>query len=215
MTGKSVHDGYAPDYQSTDVGVDATIEVTITVTRVTRRPPPPVVVAPGGVTVAGSDPPGGVTVAEPAPPGFAEGSSTTRFMPASARPGDAVGRPVVATHPSNLSFTYSLSGTDSANFTVDETTGQIRLGQAVSLEAGDSYTVTLRASVAQPGGSTLIVGIEVSIRVIEPEPPAVRYDLNRNGTIEKDEVLAAVSDYFADIIEKDEVLALVALYFAA
>ena len=35
-----VHDGFGPDYQSTDVNVDATIEVTITVTAV-RRPPPP------------------------------------------------------------------------------------------------------------------------------------------------------------------------------
>ena len=207
----SVHDGYGPDYQSTDVGVDATIEVTITVTRVTRRPPPPP--PPGGVTVADPDPPGGVTVAELAPPGFAEGSSTTRFMPARARPGDAVGKPVVATHPNNFGFTYSLSGTDSAKFTVDESTGQIRVGQAVSLEAGDSYTVTLRASAALPRGSTLTVGIEVSIRVIEPEPPAVRYDLNRNGTIEKDEILAAVSDYFAGLIEKEEVLGLVSLYF--
>ena len=34
-----VHDGYGPDYQSTDVGVDATIEVTITVTRVSTRTP--------------------------------------------------------------------------------------------------------------------------------------------------------------------------------
>ena len=126
-----------------------------------------------------------------------------------------MGNPVVATRPNTSGFTYSLSGTDSAKFTVDESTGQIRVGQAVSLEAGDSYTVTLRASVAQPVGSTLTVGIEVSIRVIEPEPPAVRYDFNRDGTIELDEVLAAVADYFADIIEKDEVLALVARYFAA
>ena len=34
-----VHDGYGPDYRSTDVGVDATIEVTITVTRVSTRTP--------------------------------------------------------------------------------------------------------------------------------------------------------------------------------
>ena len=88
-------------------------------------------------------------------------------------------------------------------------------GRRCRWRRGDSYTVTLRASVAQPVGSTLTVGIEVSIRVIEPEPPAVRYDFNRDGTIELDEVLAAVADYFADIIEKDEVLALVARYFAA
>ena len=50
--------------------------------------------------------------------------------------------------------------------------------------------------------------IEVAEGVGDP------YDLNRNGSIEKDEVLEAVADYFADLIEKDEVLALVARYFA-
>ena len=50
--------------------------------------------------------------------------------------------------------------------------------------------------------------IEVAEGVGDP------YDLNRNGMIEKDEVLDAVSDYFAGLIEKDEVLALVTRYFA-
>ena len=207
-----VHDGYGPDYQSTDVGVDATITVTITVTAVAQRSSGGGGGG-GGGSGGGNGGGGGVTVAEPDPPGFAEGSSTRRFLPASARPGDAVGKPVVATHPNNFGFTYSLSGTDSAKFTVDESTGQIRVGQGVSPEEGDSYAVTLRASAAWTGGATIIVSIEVSIRVTEPEPPAIRYDFNRNGTIEKDEVLAAVSDYFAGVIEKEEVLGLVSLYF--
>ncbi len=204
-----VHDGYGPDYQSTDVGVDATVTVTITVTAVAQR------TSSGNGGGGGGGGSGGIAVPQIDPPGFAEGSSTTRLLPASARPGDAVGNPVVATHPNNSRLTYSLSRTDSAKFTVDESTGQIRVGLAVSLEEGDSYTVTLSASAASVGGSIITVDIEVSIRITEPEPPAIRYDLNRNGTIEKDEVLAAVSDYFAGVIEKDDVLALVARYFAA
>ena len=40
------------------------------------------------------------------------------------------------------------------------------------------------------------------------------YDLNRDGVIDKREVLKAVSDYFAGLIEKEQVLALVSRYFA-
>ena len=156
-----------------------------------------------------------IRVTAPDPPGFAEGSGATRLLPASARSGDAVGDPVVATHPNDPGFTYSLSGTDSARFTVDESTGQIRLGQAASLEEGGSYTATLQATAAWAGGSTTTVEIEVSIRVTAPDPPSTRYDLNRNGTIERDEVLAAIGDYLAGLIERDDVLALVLRYFAA
>ena len=207
----SVHDGFDGGYNESSAS-DATITVTITVTQVAQRPTGGS--GGGGGGGGGSGGGGGVTVPEVDPPSFAEGSSTTRLLPASARPGDAVGKPLVATHPTYSGFTYLLSGTDSTKFTVDESTGQIRVGQEVSLEEGDTYDVTLRASVARVGGSTITVEIEVSIRVTEPEPPAIRYDFNRNGTIEKDEVLAAVSDYFAGLIEKNDVLALVARYFA-
>ena len=90
----------------------------------------------------------------------------TRSLAQNARPGDAVGDPVAATHPEDL------AATDSAGF-----------------------------------GAIIIVVIEVAGAVGDP------YDLNRNGTIEKEEVLWAIGDYFAGLIEKEEVLALVSRYF--
>ena len=39
-----------------------------------------------------------------------------------------------------------------------------------------------------------------------------RYDTNNNGVIDTNEMLSAVSDYFADLISTDEMLALVAVY---
>ena len=191
-----VHDGYGPDYQSTDVGVDATITVTITVTQVAQR-----------VTGGGSGGGGfGPTLVAPR---FIDGFRTSRPLAVNGRPGDAVGDPVAATHPQNSDITYSLSGADAARFTVDEETGQIRLGQAVTLALGQTYTVNLTATDSSGTGAIIIVVIEVAEGVRDP------YDLNRDGIISKDEVLKAVSDYFADLIEKDEVLALVARYFAA
>ena len=142
-------------------------------------------------------------------PQFVDGFRTSRPLEETARVGDAVGDPVAATHPRNSEITYSLSGTDAARFTVDEETGQIRLGQAIPLELGQTYTVNLTATDSSGTGAIIIVDIEVA------EAPYHRYDLNKNGSIEKDEVLAAVADYFAARIEKPLVLEVVSLYFAA
>ena len=69
--------------------------------------------------------------------------------------------------------------------------------------------VNLTATDSGGTGAIIIVAIAVG------EAPYHRYDLNRNGSIEKSEVLAAVGDYFSDVIEKPLVLEVVSLYFAA
>ncbi len=190
----SVQDGYGPDYVSTDVGEDATITVTITVTQVAQR-------APGGGGGGGFGP----TLTAPR---FVDGFRTTRPLPVNALAGDAVGDPVAATPPNDDDVIYSLSGANATLFTVDEETGQILLGQAVTLAMGQSYTVNLTATDSTGTGSIIIVVIEVV------EAAHHLYDLNRDGIIEKIEALAAISDYFAELIEKDEVLEVIALYFA-
>ena len=190
-----VHDGYDPTYRPSP-NVDDTIEVTITVTAVSQV-----------ITERDGGGGGGFGAALVAPR-FVDGFRTSRTLALTAKLGDAVGDPVAATHPRNADVTYSLSGADAALFTVDEETGQIRLGQARTLALGQTYTINLTATDSSGTGAIIIVVIEVAEGVGDP------YDLNRNGSIEKDEVLEAVSDYFADLIEKDEVLALVARYFA-
>ena len=42
-----------------------------------------------------------------------------------------------------------------------------------------------------------------------------RYDANNNGVIDRDEVIAAIFDYFDDLISKDEVLGVTQLYFSS
>ena len=74
------------------------------------------------------------------------------------------------------------------------------LDQAITLALGQTYTVNLTGTDSSGTGAIIIVDIVVA------EAPYHRYDLNRNGSIEKDEVLAAVSNYFAGLIEKDDVL---------
>ena len=175
----------------------AIASVAVTVTDNDRTSPP--------ITGGGG---GGFGAAFEAPQ-FVDGFRTSRPLEETARVGDAVGDPVAATHPRNSEITYSLSGTDAARFTVDEETGQIRLGQAITLALGQTYTVNLTGTDSSGTGAIIIVVIEVA------EAPYHRYDLNKNGSIEKDEVLAAVADYFAARIEKPLVLEVVSLYFAA
>ena len=190
-----VRDGFDSTYNPA-TGVDDTITVTITVTQVAQR-----------VITGGGGGGGGFGPALTAPK-FVDGFRTTRPLPVNALAGDAVGDPVAATHPNDDDVTYSLSGANAALFTVDEETGQIRLGQAVTLALGQSYTVNLTATDSTGTGSIIIVVIEVV------EAALHLYDLNRDGIIEKDEVLAAASDYFAELIDKPLVLEVIALYFA-
>ncbi len=143
----------------------------------------------------------------PVAPKFSDGFRTARAVATNARPGDAVGEPVSATHPDELEIAYSLSGTDASLFTVDEETGQIRVQEGVNLTIGITYTVNLTATDSAGFGAIIIVTIEVV------EATHHHYDLNRNGVIERDEVIAAVKDYFDGEMSREEVIELIKLYF--
>ena len=138
-------------------------------------------------------------------PQFVDGFRTSRILVVTAQAGSPVGGgPVAATHPDDLAMTYALSGTDATLFTVDEETGQIRLGQAMTLELGQTYTVNLTATDSSGTGAIIIVVIEVAFHP---------YDLDKSGTIKLDEALAAVGGYFQDVITFEEVGEVVKLYF--
>lgn len=143
----------------------------------------------------------------PVAPSFAAGFRVTLELPENAEPGDPVGDPVTATHPNNLAITYSLSGTDTGSFTVDAGTGQVRLKEGVSLSEGDTFTVNLTATDSAKVGAIIIVDIRVTEAVYHP------YDFNGNGTIDRDEIIQAVRDYFAGSISKEEIIAIARLYF--
>ena len=193
----NVHDGFNQNYSNMSTSVDASIQVTISVTKVATR-----------VTTGGGGGGGGGFGPALTAPKFVDGFRTSRSLDVNAREGAAVGDPVAATHPNDDVVTYSLSGANAALFTVDEETGQIRLGQAVTLELGQTYTVNLTATDSSGMGAIIIVVIEIAEGLGDP------YDPNRNGIIEMIEALAAVSDYFAGVIEMPLVLEVVSLNLA-
>ena len=191
----SVHDSFDASYTPSDVSDDS-IEVTITVTAVRQR-------TTVGVTGGGGFGPA------PTAPKFTDGFRTTRPLAVNAQPGDPRGRPRGRNAPQRLpAHLLPERGERVAVHGGCRETGQIRLGQATTLELGHTYTVNLTATDSAGTGAIIIVDIEVVEELIDP------YDLNRNGIIEKNEVMKAVSDYFAGLITKEEALDLVTRYFA-
>ena len=151
---------------------------------------------------------GGGFGAAPVAPKFNDGYRTTRDLPENSKSGDPVGDPVDATHPDDLDITYSLSGPDAQHFVVDEETGQLRMKDGMSPVMGNSYSVNLTAT------DSAGVGAIITIVVTVTEPSHHPYDENGSGTIEREEVVAAVKDYFDGVITKHEVIELVKMYFA-
>ena len=149
----------------------------------TPAPPTPPLPVPQKSTDGGGGGGGGGFGPAPVAPSFGDGFRTTRAVAEDARPGDAVGDPVSATHPDELEITYSLSGTDAASFTVDEETGQISMKEGMDLTLGMTYTVNLTATDSAGFGAIIIVMIEVTEASFSP------YDRNGNDRIERDEVL--------------------------
>ena len=146
---------------------------------------------------------GGGGTPPPTGPSFTDGTSTSRSLGVPAPSGAAVGDPVAASHPANLDITYSLITSVPVLFTVDEETGQIRLGQDVSLMSGQMYTVTVRAT----DSTGVVAFIDV---VIEVE--SHQYDLDRNGAIDRPEIVTAIGDYIGGRLTKAQMVEIINLY---
>ena len=130
--------------------------------------------------------------------------------------GEAVGAPIAATDAEDDALTYALGGADAALFAIDPDTGQIRVGAGTTLdyEADKNiYEVTVTATDSLGASTTVAVTIAVT-NVGLGSPLGDAYDADGNEAVDRDEILAAVVDYFADRITKEEAIAVIRLYFA-
>ena len=141
-------------------------------------------------------------------PAFAA-DEMTRSVAENTAAGTAIGDPVAATDEDGDALTYTLGGDDADSFTIDST-GQLMTSAALDYETKMSYTVTVTASSgkADEVDATTTVTIMVTDEGLDNA-----YDLNEDGAIDRDEVIAAAQDYFAGNIERSEVTALIGLYF--
>ena len=211
-----VYDGYGPDYQSTDVGVDATINVTITVTaaRVVVLPPP---TTGGDDSSSGGGGGGGGGGSRNDAPEFREDETTDRSIAENTPAGVDIGDPVTARDRDRDTLIYFLRGDDDEFFDIDPDTGQLLTKAPLDYEARADYSVIVsvtdgKNSSGRPSKSR-DDSITVTIRVTDVGLGP--YDVDKNEVIDRDEALAAVVDYFAGRITKDEAVAVVQLYFAS
>ncbi len=124
----------------------------------------------GGSSSSSSSGSGGGSYSLPVnnPPVFTEGDSAARSVAENTAADRNIGDPVTATDPDKDPLTYALGGADSASFTVDEDSGQLKTRSALDFESKSTYTVTVTADDGKKGVATIDVTIAVTDVVEAP-----------------------------------------------
>ena len=108
-----------------------TLDVTITVTDAAEAPEPP------------PDENGPQTAAGNQEPVFPPTETGARGVAENASVSEKVGLPVAASDADNDGLTYTLGGADAASFSIDLSSGQLRVKAVPDHEARDTYSVTV------------------------------------------------------------------------
>ncbi len=181
----------------------AVVTVTVNDNDTTRPPPPPPPRTDGGGGGASSN----------RSPSFTEGDATTRTVAENTAAGQDIGAPLEAVDRDRRdTLTYTLEGDDAESFDIDAATGQLRSKAPLDYETRTSYTLTAR--VADRRGSWDAMKVTVTVTNVGLSGTVGRYDTDDNGTIDRDEAIAAVVDYFNGVISKEEAIEVVRVYFA-
>ena len=78
----------------------------------------------------------------------------SRSVDENSAAGTAVGAPVTATsNPNGYTLTHTLSGTDAASFSIDGSSGQIKVKAALDYETKKTYSVIVTVKAASAGGA--------------------------------------------------------------
>ena len=106
----------------------------------------------------------------PATPTFGDGASASRAVVENATAGTTVGAAVVATGGTGLA--YSLTGPNAADFAIGASTGQLTTAAVLDHEAGPSRSVTVSATGANGGATSIPVTVLVTNIAEPPDAPS-------------------------------------------
>ena len=111
-------------------------------------------------------------------PTFDDGDTTTRSIRENSAAGTVIGKPVPATDQDGDTLTYSLTGTDASKFTIDSSTGQIKVKSALDYEAKTSYSVTVNVTDKKKADGTAdstiddTIAVTINVTDMNEPPPA-------------------------------------------
>ena len=100
-------------------------------------------------------------------PVFTVGSSTSRIFAEDAAIGVNVGAPVIATDDDGDNLSYSLSGTDAAAFSIDNTSGQLKTAVAFNAATKTAYSVIV---TVYDGNLSDTITVTINIRSVNDAP---------------------------------------------
>ncbi len=121
-------------------------------------------------------------------PDFEQGAKITRSVPENSPEGTAVGDPVDAVDLNSDSLAYSISSQEGGPYTVDSSTGQIRVGAGATLDYESTTIQEVNLSVQDTAGLSDTIEVQVEITNVN-EPPVVSgndeldWQENRTGNI--------------------------------
>ena len=97
-------------------------------------------------------------------------AAAERSVAENAPAGAAVGEPVAATDEDDDPLTYTLGDTDTASFTIDSETGQLRTHAALDHETRSTFSVSVTAT--DPDGATGSTSVTITVTDVD-EPPVL------------------------------------------
>ena len=147
-------------------------------------------------------------------PTFTEGSATDRSILENSAFGNNVGDPVAATDADGDTLTYTLRGVDAGPFDVDAANGQITVGAATILDYETQTTYTVVVTATDIFDVTDSVTVTISVTNVDLPGKGNDYDADKNERIDRIEAIAAVIDYFDDVLTREETLEIIRLYFS-
>ena len=110
-----------------------------------------------------------------------DGDGVTRSIAENSAAGTAIGAAVTATsNPNNYDLTHTLGGTNASDFSIESSSGQIKVKSALDFETKNSYSVEVTVTAAVAGGASVTIApnnpgdyvVPVTINVTDVnEPP--------------------------------------------
>ena len=144
-------------------------------------------------------------------PVFDVNDNSAREVKENSPEGAEVGSPVAATDADDDTLTYTLGGQDAGLFDIDGNTGQIRVGPGTALDYETTASYSVEVTATDPSGASDTITVTIMVTDVDLE---TAYDTNNDEKIDRDELRAAVADFFGGELSREEVRLLVQIFFA-